>query len=315
MQRAERHREQSSEKWPKNRPSNEQSIHRSLMFVPGSSEKMLTKAIGLDNLDVAMFDLEDGVAPQLKDQSRNLVANALAAPPGGPRRFVRINAVGSDWLEPDLEAVTRPGLEGLVLPKIESIAEMRLVDQILGERESTAGIASGSVRLLVAIESARGLLNAPAIAACSPRVMGLMFGAEDFSLDIGASTSREGEARELLYARSAIVVAAASAHVQSVDGVWPDYRDPEGLRRDAVQARRLGFTGKSTFHPSQIDIINKLFSPTEAELDYARRVVEAFDEARAAGQGSIALGGQLIDLPIVERARRVLRLHETLSAR
>lgn len=296
-------------------PLVDQAIYRSLMFVPGSSEKMLTKAIGLDNLDVAMFDLEDGVTPHLKDEARKLVAGTLGADPGGPHRYVRINAVSSEWFEPDLEALIRPGLEGLVLPKVEEVAEVLTADRILAEREAPAGLEPSSVRLLVAIESARGLLNASSIAACSPRVMGLMFGAEDFSLDIGASTSREGEARELLYARSAIVIAAASAKVQSVDGVWPDYRDPEGLRRDGMQARRLGFTGKSTFHPGQIDIINELFSPTEEELDYARRVVEAFDEARAAGQGSIALGGQLIDLPIVERARRRLRLHETLGGR
>jgi citrate lyase subunit beta/citryl-CoA lyase len=185
-----------------------------------------------------------------------------------------------------------------------------LVDRLLADLEAKVGMALGSIALLATVESAAGLLNAPSIAASTPRVMGLMFGAEDFALDLGLSTNREGEAREMIYARSAVAVAAASAHVQVVDGVWPDIRDFEGVRRDAVQARRLGFSGKSTFHPGQIDIINEVFSPSPAELEYAMRVVEAFEEAQAAGQAAIAFGGQLIDLPIVERARRVIRLHE-----
>ena len=287
-------------------------ILRSWMFVPGHSEKMLTKAVGLENLDVAMFDLEDGAPPDQKDRARELVGSMLDRPSGGPRRFVRINAIASERMEADLQAVVRPGLEGLILPKVERADEVTLVDRLLQEQEPLSGVEEGSVALVAAIESAAGLLDAPAIAAATPRVIGLMFGAEDFGLDLGLSTNREGEARELIYARSAIVVAAASAHVQSVDGVWPDIQDFEGVRRDSIQARRLGFSGKSTFHPGQIDIINEVFSPSEAEVEHARRVVDAFEEAQAAGQAAVAFGGQLIDLPIVERARRVLRLHDAV---
>jgi citrate lyase subunit beta/citryl-CoA lyase len=201
----------------------------------------------------------------------------------------------------------------LVRPKLETPNEVLLVERYLDEHEPGAGLAPGSVEFIATIESARGLLAAPAIAAASGRVAALMFGAEDFSLDIGLPPNREAEARELIYARSAIVVAAASAHVQSIDGVYPDIRDAEGMERDAVQARRLGFSAKSTFHPGQIDIINQVFSPTDDDVAYAERVVAAFEEAEAAGQGAVALGGQLIDRPIVERARRVLRLRGTLS--
>jgi citrate lyase subunit beta/citryl-CoA lyase len=289
-------------------------FQRSMMFVPGSSEKMLTKAIGLDNLDVAMFDLEDGVPPSLKDDARELVASMLGRPPGGPMRFVRINAIATERMEADLHSVVVPGLEGVVLPKVETAEEVQLVDRVLSEGEQRVGLSPGKVRVIAAIESAQGLLNAPAVAAASPRMMGLMFGAEDFGLDIGLSTNRQGEGRELIYARSAIVVAAAAAKIQSIDGVWPDIHDFDGLTRDSVQARRLGFTGKSTFHPGQIDIINETFSPAEADVDFARRVVEAFEQAQAAGQAAVALGGQLIDLPIVERARRVLKLHESLHS-
>jgi len=282
---------------------------RSFMFVPGNSEKMTTKALGLTNLDVAMFDLEDGIPVAHKEEGRVLVRSLLGRPPGGPRRWVRMNAIGSDNMEPDLRAVVVKGLEGLVLPKIEEAEEVRVVERFLDSHEASVGLEPGSVGLIAAIESAHGLLNAPAIASVSPRVVGLMFGAEDFGLDIGLTTNREGEARELIYARSAVVVAAAAAHVQSIDGVWPDFRDEEGLRSDSLQARRLGFTGKSTFHPGQIDVINEMFSPTAEDVAYAQRVIDAFEEAEAAGQGAVALGGQLIDRPIVERARRVLRLH------
>jgi citrate lyase subunit beta/citryl-CoA lyase len=186
------------------------------------------------------------------------------------------------------------------------------VDAILTQRERQRKMASG-VQLLVAIESPRGLLNGPAIAARSPRVCGLMFGAEDFGRELGLPTSREGEARDMLYARSALVIAAASAHVQAVDGVWVDLKDMDGLAAYGRQSRRLGFSAMSLIHPSQIDPINQMFSPTPEEIDYAQKVIQAFEEANVRGDGSIAFGGQLIDRPIVERARRALEMARSLG--
>ncbi|MBA2643121.1 MAG: citrate lyase subunit beta, partial [Actinobacteria bacterium] len=176
------------------------------------------------------------------------------------------------------------------------------------ESEAKAGIAEGKLRIVAAIESAAALLAAPAIAAAHPRMLALMFGAEDYALDLGLGAQREGEARDLLYARSAIVVAAAAARILSIDGVFPNLDDLEGLERDILQSRRLGFDAKSTFNPRQVELINRIFSPTPDELDYARKVVDAFDEARARGDGSVAVGGQLVDLPIVLRAQRILEL-------
>jgi citrate lyase beta subunit len=275
------------------------------MFVPGSRARMLDKALGLANLDVALFDLEDGVAPAEKPAARELVAEALSRPPGGPARFVRINGVGSgpERIDADLPLFEHEGLHGVLIPKVER------PDDVLFVADKTPS----QVQLIAAIESAIGLVNAPAIAACSPRLLGLMFGAEDYALDLGLPPNREAEARELIYARSALVNAAASAHIASFDGVWPDIHDVEGVRRDALQARRLGFTGKTTFHPGQIDIINDVFSPTEAEAETAQRIVDAFEAALARGEGSVAFGGQLLDLPIVERARRVLRVRAALA--
>jgi citrate lyase subunit beta / citryl-CoA lyase len=289
-------------------------LKRSWMFVPGHRQKMIDKALGL-NADAIMLDIEDGVAPNEKNMARRLIGEALGRPkdPKSPARFVRINAIGHARMDADLDAVVRPGLEGLVLPKVETAEEVMKVDAILTQRERQRKMPAGIVKLLVAIESPRGLLNAPAIAGRSPRVCGLMFGAEDFGRELGLPTAREGEARDMLYARSALVIAAASAHVQAVDGVWVDLSDTEGLTNFALQSRRLGFSAMSAIHPSQIDPINQMFSPTPEEIDYAEKVVQAFEEANARGDGSIAFGGQLIDRPIVERARRALEMAKSLG--
>ena len=290
------------------------ALLRSWMFVPGHRQRMIDKALGL-NADAIMLDIEDGVAPNEKDQARKNIGESLGGKktPGSPARYVRINAIGHPRMDADLDAVVRPGLEGLVLPKVDAVAEARKVDAILTDRESKRRMPSGGIKLLIAIESPKGLLNAPAIAASSSRVTGLMFGAEDFGREIGLPAVREGEARDLIFARSAMVIAAASAHVQAIDGVWVDLNDGAGLLGFAKQSRRLGFSGMSCIHPSQVDAINATFSPTVEEIDYCQRVLQAFEEANARGDGSIAFGGQLIDRPIVERARRTIDMAKSLG--
>lgn len=290
------------------------NLIRSWMFVPGHRQRMIDKALGL-NADAIMLDIEDGVAPNEKDAARKNIAESLGREkaPGSPARYVRINAIGHARMDADLEAVVRPGLEGLVCPKVDTPEEVRQVDAILNEKEPKNGLDKGRVKLLIAIESPKGLLNAPAIAAASARNIGIIFGAEDFGREIGLPAVREGEARDLIYARSAIVIAAASAHVQAVDGVWVDLNDSQGLLDFARQSRRLGFSAMSCIHPSQVDPINTVFSPTADEIDYCQKVLQAFEEANARGDGSIAFGGQLIDRPIVERARRTIDTARSLG--
>ena len=282
-------------------------IMRSWMFVPGHQRRMIDKAYGL-KLDVAMFDLEDGVPPGEKDAARAMMAETLARSSTGMRRFVRIHPVGSKALAADLPAVIRPGLDGLTLTKVDCPDDVVQVSAVLDEREERAGLERDSVRLLATIESARGLVRAAAIAAASPRLVGLMFGAEDFAMDLGLFNVRQGEAGDFLYARSALVVAAASAGLQAVDRVYLDIRNPAGLERDTRLARDLGFTGKALIHPAQIEVVETVFRPTDAEIEYARRVVAAFEVAEASGAGAVAVDGQMVDLPVVERARRLLQL-------
>src|SRR5437867_7155231 len=294
----------------------------SWMFVPGDLQKMIDKAVALP-VDAILLDIEDGVAQAAKGtarkqiaESRDRIAVQKKENPScrTPARYVRINAVGHERMNADVEYVIRPALEGLAVPKVETPDQVNIVERILDDREPKMGMLAGSVRLLIALESPRGLFNAYAIATSSPRVIGLMFGAEDFSRELSLPLRREGEAVDLIYARSAMVTAAVAAHVQAVDGVWPNFQDIDGLRKFALQSRRLGFSSMSLIHPSQIDEVNRAFTPTIEEIDYCRRVVQAFDDARARGEGSIAFGGQLLDVPIVDRARQTLALAQSLNS-
>lgn len=290
---------------------------RSLMFVPGHRERMVQRALGLGDfgqtdLDVALLDLEDGVPPSSKEEARRIIAQVLSSP-SGPLRFVRIQRALSDAAEADLDAVVRPGLDGVVAPKVRRAEEVEWLAHELEAREDRARVAPGTVRIIASIESAAALIDAPRIAKASERLIGLMFGSEDFALDLGLPTKRDGEAAEMLYPRSATVVAAVSAGKLAFDGIWPDIEDAAGLRADSLRARRLGFSGKTLIHPGQVAVVNEVFSPSAAEVEGARRVVHAFDDALARGDGAVALDGQMLDAPVVDRARRVLRAHERNS--
>jgi citrate lyase subunit beta / citryl-CoA lyase len=280
---------------------------RSWMFVPGNRERFIRKAFS-SSADAIFLDIEDGVLPAEKAQARRMITDALREPNGGPLRYVRVNAPSTPWLKPDIDAVVGPGLAGICLTKVARPQDVLETAALIEALERQRGLEVGSVRILAAIESARGLMNALPIADADPRIVGLMFGAEDYALDLGLGTRRETEAAELIVARSLIVNAAAAANVLSIDGVFANLDDPEGLLADVRQARRLGFTSKSTFNPRQIDVINQVFSPQPDEIEYARKIAAGFRDAEARGDASVAVGGQLVDRPIVLRALRILEI-------
>jgi citrate lyase subunit beta / citryl-CoA lyase len=294
---------------------------RSLMFVPGHRERMVQRALGIgefgaSDLDVALLDLEDGVPASSKDEARHLVADVLGSPVqagAGPMHYVRIRRALSDDGAADLDAIVRPGLDGIMAPKVARADEIEWLAGELDARERDAKIPHGTIRIIPSIETAAALIEAPRIARAADRVVGLAFGSEDFALDLGLPTKREAEAADMLYARSATVVAAVSAGKLAFDGIWPDIEDAAGLHADSLRARRLGFSGKTLIHPRQVAAVNEIFSPSAAEVEEARRVVRAFDEALARGQGAVALDGRMLDAPVVDRARRVLRSHERNS--
>lgn len=296
-------------------------LFRSWMFVPGNKERMIEKALALP-VDAIIFDLEDGVALTEKENARRKIAVTLdmaaerrKTDPAykAPALYVRINAVGSDLMVEDLKSVARAGLNGLVAPKVETPEQVQALERELVRKEKERSLIGEPTRLLIAIESPIGLFNAYEIAKSSPRIIGMQFGSEDFSREMNLPFRREGEARDLIYARSAFATACAAARVQAVDGVWVDINDKEGLRRFALQARRLGMSAISVIHPNQIDDANAAFTPAKEEVDYARDVLVAFDAASKAGQGAVAFRGQMLDSPVVDRARQTMTLAKALG--
>ena len=278
---------------------------RSWMFVPGHVAKMVQKS-SVVPADGTMLDIEDGVLPAFKAQARQVIAQEVPEmAETGQTRFVRVNAIAQVEFKLDLDSVVGLNVAGVVLPKVESAGQVIDAAAELETLERARGV-SRRLRIVAAIESARGVIAASSIATASERMVGLMLGAEDLARDMGLPAQRVAEAHELIYARSALVMAATAARIQSIDQVWPNLSDTDGLCRDAMQARRLGFTGKAIIHPSQIESVNAAFSPTSADIDFARRVIAAFDEAEEKGLGAVSFGGQLLDKPIVDRARAVL---------
>jgi citrate lyase subunit beta / citryl-CoA lyase len=285
---------------------------RSWMFVPGNKERFLAKAAGSD-ADCVLLDREDGVLPESKAEARTMVAAELRTP-FRPQRYVRLNAVSTPWFADDLAEIISAAPDGVCLPKCEHPSQVAVLAARLDDLERQAGLAPGSTRIVAAIESPAAILASATIARAHPRMTGLMLGAEDLALEIGLGTAREAEAAELHFARSMVVYAAAAAKIAGIDGVFPDLDDPDGMERDTLQARRLGFTAKSTFNPRQVDVINRIFSPRPDEIAYAQKVVSAFRAAEARGDASVAVGGQLVDRPIVLRAQRLLDLTSASQA-
>jgi len=281
-------------------------ILRSLLFVPGHRSEMVAKAARY-GADAIILDLEDGVAPDAKGRARQGIAAALERGfPDGLPVFVRVNAVLSGLLEEDLGAAIRPRVDGVCLPKCDTPEQAQALDAHLEGLEDRWGVARGRTKLIPMIESAQGVLNAAAIGRAGDRVIALGFGAEDFTADIGVAHAREGGGVE--YARAAVSLAAHAGRVEPLDGIYANFKDVAGLEADTRSARAMGYTGKMVIHPAQIDPVHAVFAPSAAEVDHARRVVAAFEGARAAGEGVAVVDGAMVDRPVVLRAQRILAI-------
>ena len=277
---------------------------RSLLFVPGHQARFYEKLAEL-RPDAVILDLEDAVPPTEKPTARQMVRERLGGPLlGGLGVFVRVNACDSSFFRDDMRTVVGPGLDGIFLPKVESDEQLREANMLLAQAELRAGLRLGTVRLVPILESVKGVFRAEDLARAAPRVQAVAFGAEDFTLDLGVERTSDG--LETRYPRAYVAMAARAAGVLALDTPWTDIADGVGLLREARQARQLGFAGKQAIHPSQIGTINEAFTPSAEALDRARRVVAAYEEAVARGTGAINLDGKLIDVPMVERARRLL---------
>lgn len=289
------------------------TLMRSLLSTPGNRENMLEKARGLP-ADGLHLDLEDSVPPLEKERARQVVCRAL---PGfalfGQTVVVRVNSLSSGLIEADLDSVVMPGVDGISLPKVGSPRDVAEVDEMISQRELKAGLSLGSTSLFVWIETPGAVVSAYPIACASHRVRALLLGADDFTREMDIPRTKQG--RELSYARWAISVAARAAGVLALDTGYPDYRDEKGLISEARLARRVGFHGKFLIHPDQIGPVNRIFSPAPEDVEEAKRVIEAFEEAVANGRATTALDGSMIDTAIAGRARRLLAMAKAVENR
>ena len=277
---------------------------RSLLFVPGNSRKMLEKAVSFTS-DALVPDMEDSVPIAEKSAARNEIANMLPVlAQAGHKCVVRVNALDTGLLEEDMEAAITPYTFGINVGKVDTIWHVKEVEKIVGAVEKRKGLEKGQIKLVLFIESALAVVNAYEICASSDRIIAAALGAEDFTVDMGTERTEEGS--EVLMPRAMVAMAARAAEIIPLDIVYTNFRDEEGLRRDTQLGKSLGYKGKFAIHPAQVDPINELLSPLPDEIEYARKVVQAFEEAEANGRGSTSLDGKMIDVPIVKRARSLL---------
>ena len=286
-------------------------MRRSMLFLPGNNPNMLINGNCLGS-DAVIFDLEDAVSPAEKDAARILVRNTMRYMDfHGCEIIVRINSIDTPYWKRDLDAILpqQPGL--ILLPKTGTAKDVQEADAYITELEQKLGFAPNTVGLMPLIETALGVENAFAIATAADRVQALFLGAEDLTADLRCKRTKEG--REIEYARTRLVMAARAAGVEVYDTPFTDVNDDEGIYKDASYAKALGFSGKASISPRHVGVINEVFSPSQADIDYSYEVMDAIAMAKAQGKGAIALRGKMIDAPIVARAKQTIAAAEALG--
>jgi citrate lyase subunit beta/citryl-CoA lyase len=285
-------------------------VLRSLLFAPGNHPRKLEK-VGTFGSDAIVLDLEDAVAEAEKDAARGLVRDALATYGTSTVRIVRVNGYDTGRMEDDLQAVACKELDGVMVPKVERPETLARADAVLGLLERERALPVGAIRMLALVETARGLVHCEEIAlAAPPRVLTLIFGLGDFSVDVGVDITPGGE--ELLYGRSRVIVAARAAGMRpALDGPYLDLPNIEGLEADCWRSRRLGFQGRVVIYPGHVDTVQRVYAElSDEEAERCRRIVAAFEAAEAAGSASIQVDGRFVDYPLYYRARHKLTLFE-----
>ena len=286
-------------------------MRRSMLFLPGNNPNMLING-GCLGADAVIFDLEDAVSPTEKDAARILVRNTFRYMDFGTcERIVRINSADTDFWQADLDEIVPQKPEMILLPKTNTPEDVLVVDDYMTKLEEKLGFQKNTVALMPLIETAMGVENAYCIASASTRVQAIFLGAEDLTADLQCKRTKEGT--EIAYARSRMVMAARAAGVAVYDTPFTDVNDDEGIVTDTTYAKGLGFSGKAAISPRHVEVINRIFSPTEKEIDYAYEVLEAIELAMRQGKGAIALHGKMIDAPIVNRAKQTVAMAEQLG--
>ncbi|XKM14373.1 citrate (pro-3S)-lyase subunit beta [Orbaceae bacterium ac157xtp] len=289
-------------------------LRRSMLFIPGSNAAMLSTSF-VYKPDSIMFDLEDAVSIKEKDSARLLVSQTLQLPiyrQSGIETVVRINALNTPFGLKDLEAVVRAGVDVVRLPMTNSAEDIHELEQHVERIEKECGREVGSTKLMAAIESAQGVVNAVSIAQSSPRLIGIALAAFDYLVDM---QTERGDGTELFYARCAVLHAARVAKIDAFDVVYSNVNDDEGFLKEVNLIKKLGYNGKSLINPRQIELLHNAYAPTLAEVEYAKKVVEAAEEGEKAGLGVISLNGKMIDAPIIARARTIIELAKISGTR
>jgi citrate lyase subunit beta/citryl-CoA lyase len=282
------------------------TILRSLLFVPGNKPSMLTKALSLKP-DAYVPDMEDSVPDAEKPNARAAIRELLPRLAATRIPVIpRVNALATDWCDDDLAAVVGPDIYAVSIGKVRSAADVSAISQRIGVLEARARLAPDSVKLVPWIETAEAIVNCNAICRASERIVAVAFGGEDFTNDLGIE--RLEDEAQVAYARQKLCVSARAAHVLALDTPYFKFRDPDGLRANALAAKSIGFKGKFAIHPDQVGPLNECFSPSADEVAHAERIVAAFAEAEGRGRGSTSLDGWVIDVPVVKRARALLEL-------
>ncbi|MBQ7422862.1 MAG: citrate (pro-3S)-lyase subunit beta [Prevotella sp.] len=282
-----------------------QRLRRTMMFVPGNNSAMMQDAF-IYKPDSIMLDLEDSVTMAEKDAARLLVYNALKTIDyGDTEMVVRINPLNTPYGKKDIEAVVKAGVDVIRMPKTETADEVHEVEQEIEKVERELNCV-GRTKIMAAIESALGIVNAYEIAVASKRMMGIALGAEDYCANL--KTQRTPDGAELLLARETIVVAARAAGIDALDTVYSNLNDMDTFRKEVELIKTLGFDGKSIINPRQIQIVNEVFAPKEKDIAKAQTILAAIKEAEARGSGVIAVNGKMVDRPVVLRAQRTIDL-------
>ena len=286
---------------------------RSLLFVPANGGSKLDKAIA-SGADAVIIDLEDSIAPERKEAARAAALDFLrraSAAAQRPRLLVRINGLDTGMTDADLDTIVAGRPDAVVFPKAEGATSVVHLDAKLTAREAIAGVPEGQIKILAqAVETAAGLFAAGTFRGASARLIGLTWGPEDLSAELGAAANRDADGaltEPYRLARSVCLYAAAAAKLPAIETVYVDFRDSDGLRRDSEAARRDGFAGRLAIHPAQVPIINEVFTPTSAEIERAKAVVAAF--AAQPGAGAVGIEGKMYDRPHLVRAQALLARH------
>jgi len=283
-------------------------VLRTLLFVPGNQERRIEKARSVV-ADALILDLEDSVPLLEKNTARQMVTSSVSSFSNTNHLiFVRVNSLSTPFAEQDIKAVVKDGFHGILLPKSETVDDIRQAETLIAEAERENGLATGSFGLLALVETPRGLINVNDIAGASERLSGITFGAEDYALEMSITRTKTGE--ELYFPRMTISLACHAAGIPAIDSVFTDIRDRDSLIHETRLVKQMGFQGKLLIHPDQVDCVNEVFTPSEEEIAYARSVVTAFEMALTEGKASVSLDGKMVDAPVAERARKLLSLAE-----